>query len=80
MYTINIDTCIFTDVTIKLPPGVNSSKDLKVAINAGDVSVTKKNGDVIIKDSLPWKIKVSDSFWSISEGKLLMHLGINNIF
>ncbi|KOB65624.1 Nuclear distribution protein NUDC [Operophtera brumata] len=61
-------------VTMKLPPDIKSSKDLKVSINTGDISVTRRNGDIIIKDSLPWKIKALDSFWSISEGKLLMHL------
>ncbi|KAG6450360.1 nudC domain-containing protein 3-like [Manduca sexta] len=62
------------DVTIKLPPSVKSSKDIKVSINPGDICVACKNGDVIIKDSLPFKIKTIDSFWSISEGKVLIHL------
>lgn len=65
---------------MKLPADIKSAKDLKVTINAGHVSVLKNNGDIIIKDSLPWKIKASDSFWSISEGKLLMHLGKNILF
>ncbi|XP_035432937.2 nudC domain-containing protein 3 [Spodoptera frugiperda] len=62
------------DVIVKLPPDIKSSKDLKVAINAGDISVATRNGDVIIKDTLPYKIKAMDSFWSMTGGKLLMHL------
>ncbi|XP_053607783.1 nudC domain-containing protein 3 [Plodia interpunctella] len=62
------------DVTMRLPPDVKSSKDLKVEINPNDISVAYRNGTVIIKDSLPFKIKAFDSFWSISEGKLLIHL------
>ncbi|KAJ8727979.1 hypothetical protein PYW08_016364 [Mythimna loreyi] len=62
------------DVTVKLPPDVKSSKDLKVTINPSDICVARRNGDIILKDSLPYKIKTIDSFWSISEGKLLMHL------
>lgn len=64
-----------SDVTVKLPPDIKSSKDLKVAINPGDIYVCRQNGDVIVKDSLLFKIKTSDSFWSLSEGRLLMHLG-----
>lgn len=60
---------------MKLPSNVKSSKELKVTINAGDVCVACKNGDIIIKDKFPHKIKAIDSFWSISEGRLLMHLG-----
>nr|XP_021193275.2 nudC domain-containing protein 3 [Helicoverpa armigera] len=62
------------DVTVKLPPDIKSSKDVKVTINSSDICVASRKGDVIIKDTLPYKIKTSDSFWSISEGKLLMHL------
>lgn len=65
----------FADVTLRLPPDIKTSKDLKVTINAGDISVARRNGDIIIKDTLPFKIKAIDSFWSISEGKLLIHLG-----
>lgn len=65
----------FTDVTVKLPPDIKSAKDLKVNINTGDISILRKNGDVILKDSLTYKIKAIDSFWSVSEGKLIMHLG-----
>lgn len=62
------------DVTVKLPPEIKSSKDLKVTINPSDICVACRNGDIIIKDTLPYKIKTMDSFWSISEGKLLIHL------
>uniref|UniRef100_A0A2A4JZB5 CS domain-containing protein n=1 Tax=Heliothis virescens TaxID=7102 RepID=A0A2A4JZB5_HELVI len=62
------------DVTVKLPPDIKSSKDVKVTINATDICVASRKGEVIIKDTLPYKIKTMDSFWSISEGKLLMHL------
>nr|UPI11534.1 NudC domain-containing protein 3 [Mythimna separata] len=62
------------DVTVKLPVDIKSSKDLKVIINPSDICVARRNGDIILKDSLPYKIKTIDSFWSISEGKLLMHL------
>ena len=65
------------DVTVKLPSHIKSSKELKVTINPSDICVVCRNGDTIIKDSLPYKIKAIDSFWSISEGKLLMHLGSN---
>ncbi|KAJ0177072.1 hypothetical protein K1T71_007081 [Dendrolimus kikuchii] len=67
-------TIMDLDVIVKLPPYIKSSKDLKVTINAGDVCVACKDGDIIIKDKLPYKIKSIDSFWSISEGRLLMHL------
>ncbi|XP_028043979.1 nudC domain-containing protein 3 [Bombyx mandarina] len=67
-------TLVDLDVTVKLPPDIKSSKDLKVAINPGDIYVCRQNGDVIVKDSLLFKIKTSDSFWSLSEGRLLMHL------
>lgn len=63
----------FTDVTLKLPPDIKP-KGLKVTINPGDVSVSYGN-NVIIKDSLPYKIKTMESFWSVSEGKMLIHLG-----
>ncbi|XP_068631731.1 nudC domain-containing protein 3 [Battus philenor] len=66
-------TIMELDVTIKLPPNIKS-KDLQVSINNGDICVQIRNGDVIIKDCLPYKIKPGDSFWSISEGKLLIHL------
>lgn len=46
-----------------------------MTINPGDICVACRNGDVIIKDAFPFKIKAIDSFWSISEGKLLIHLG-----
>ncbi|KAG7302766.1 hypothetical protein JYU34_012729 [Plutella xylostella] len=62
------------DVTVKLPGDIKSSKDLRVVINANDISVQKKNGEVIMRDSFPFKVKPMDSFWSISEGKLLIHL------
>lgn len=67
-------TIMDLDVTIKLPPDIKSSKDLKVTINPGDVCVARSNGDIIIKDTLPFKIKTIESFWSISENRLLMHL------
>lgn len=67
-------TIMELDIIIKLPPDVKTSKDLKVIINANDISVTRRRGDIIIKDSLPYKIKTLDSFWSISEGKLAIHL------
>ncbi|CAK1595900.1 unnamed protein product [Parnassius mnemosyne] len=66
-------TIMELDVTVKLQPNTKS-KDLKVFINNGDINVQYRNGDVILKDSLPYKIKASDSVWSISEGKLLIHL------
>ncbi|CAH2037787.1 unnamed protein product, partial [Iphiclides podalirius] len=61
------------DVTIKLPSDIKS-KNLKVSINNRDICVQCNNGEVIIKDSLPYKIKAFDSVWSVSEGKLLIHL------
>ncbi|KAM3964348.1 nudC domain-containing protein 3 [Aphomia sociella] len=67
-------TIMELDVIVRLPPEIKSSKDLKVTINSGDICVACRNGDPIIKDTLPYKIKVSDCFWSISEGKLLIHL------
>ncbi|XP_013199826.1 nudC domain-containing protein 3 [Amyelois transitella] len=67
-------TIMDLDITVRLPPEIKSSKDLKVTINAGDICVARRNGDVIIKDTLPYKIKAIESFWSISEGKLLIHL------
>ncbi|CAG9584518.1 unnamed protein product [Danaus chrysippus] len=60
------------DVTLKLPPDIKP-KALKVTINPGDISVSYAN-NVIIKDSLPYKIKTMESFWSVSEGKMLIHL------
>ncbi|CAG9786295.1 unnamed protein product [Diatraea saccharalis] len=66
-------TIMELDVIVKLPPGIKSSKNLKVAINSGDICVACVNGEIIIKDTLPYKIKTIDSFWSISEGRLLMH-------
>ncbi|KAI8435752.1 hypothetical protein MSG28_003989 [Choristoneura fumiferana] len=62
------------NVTMKLPPDIKSAKDLKVTINPADISVAHRNGETIIKDSLLFKIKAIDSFWTISEGKLLIHL------
>ncbi|XP_072932154.1 nudC domain-containing protein 3 [Epargyreus clarus] len=67
-------TIMELDVTIKLPDGVKSSKDLKVTINPGDISVQRQNGEIILKDPLPYKIKTIESFWSLSEGRLLIHL------
>ncbi|CAB3253685.1 unnamed protein product [Arctia plantaginis] len=67
-------TIMELDVTVKLPPDIKSAKDLKVTLNTGDISILRKNGDIILKDSLPYKIKAIDSFWSVSEGKLIMHL------
>ncbi|KPJ02675.1 NudC domain-containing protein 3 [Papilio xuthus] len=72
MYTW-AQTIMELDVTIKLPPNTKS-KDLKVVINNGDICIQCRNGEVIIKDNLPYKIKANDSVWSISEGKLLIHL------
>lgn len=65
----------FADIIVNLPPDIKSSKDLKVVINSGDIYVANRLGNVIMKDSLPFKIKTIDSFWSISEGRLLIHLG-----
>lgn len=59
---------------MKLPTNTKS-KDLKVSINNCDICVQCKNGEVIIKDTLPYKIKAMDSVWSVSEEKLLIHLG-----
>ncbi|XP_050346369.1 nudC domain-containing protein 3 [Nymphalis io] len=67
-------TIMDIDVTIKLPPDITSSKDLKVTINPGHICVARRNGDIILKDILPFKIKTFDSFWSISENRLLIHL------
>ncbi|CAH0701353.1 unnamed protein product [Spodoptera exigua] len=67
-------TIMELDVIVKLPPDIKSSKDLQVTINAGDISVASRNGGVIIKDTLPYKIKAMDSFWSMTGGNLLMHL------
>ncbi|XP_023947863.2 nudC domain-containing protein 3 [Bicyclus anynana] len=67
-------TIMDLDVTVKLPPDIKSSKELKVTINPGDLTVACRNGDIIINDALPYKIKTLDSFWSISEGRLLLHL------
>ncbi|XP_063534131.1 nudC domain-containing protein 3 [Cydia strobilella] len=62
------------DVTVPLPPDIKSAKDLKVTINPNDIYVAYRNGDTIIKDTLQYKIKASDSVWTISGGKLLIHL------
>ncbi|XP_026490835.2 nudC domain-containing protein 3 [Vanessa tameamea] len=67
-------TIMDIDVTIKLPPDIKSSKDLKVTLNPGDICVACRNGDIILKDKLPFKIKTIDSFWSLSENRLLIHL------
>nr|ADO33029.1 nuclear distribution protein NUDC [Biston betularia] len=67
-------TIMELDVTVKLPPDIKSSKELKVTINTGDICIARRNGHIIIKDSLPYKVKTMDSFWSISEGKLLIHM------
>ncbi|XP_075973620.1 nudC domain-containing protein 3 [Anticarsia gemmatalis] len=67
-------TIMELEATVKLPPDIKSSKDLKVTINPNDITIAKRNGDIILKDSLPYKIKVMDSFWSISEKKLVIHL------
>lgn len=67
-------TIMDLDVTVKLPPDIKSSKDLRVVINSGDLYIANRNGNVVIKDTLPFKIKTIDSFWSISEGRLLIHL------
>ncbi|XP_045520767.1 nudC domain-containing protein 3 [Pieris brassicae] len=67
-------TIMDLDVIINLPANVRSSKDLKVTINPGDISVITRNQDIIIKDLLPFKIKTLESLWSISEGRLLLHL------
>ncbi|KAL4709971.1 hypothetical protein ACJJTC_003934 [Scirpophaga incertulas] len=62
------------DVIVKLPENIKSSKQLKVTINSTDISVVCQNGDIIIKDSVPYKIKTMDSFWNICEGKLCIHI------
>ncbi|XP_047995254.1 nudC domain-containing protein 3 [Leguminivora glycinivorella] len=62
------------DVTVPLPPDIKSSKDLKVTINPNDLHVAYRNSGTIIKDMLQYKIKASDSVWTISGGKLLIHL------
>ncbi|XP_063380857.1 nudC domain-containing protein 3 [Cydia fagiglandana] len=62
------------DVTVPLPPDIKSAKDLKVTINPNDIYVAFRNADTIIKDMLQYKIKASDSVWTISGGKLLIHL------
>ncbi|XP_047516132.1 nudC domain-containing protein 3 [Pieris napi] len=67
-------TIMDLDVIINLPANVRSAKDLKVTINPGDISVITRNQDIIIKDSLPFKIKTLECLWSISEGRLLIHL------
>ncbi|XP_059045328.1 nudC domain-containing protein 3 [Achroia grisella] len=67
-------TIMELDVIVKLPPDVKTSKDIKVTINAGDICAASRSGDIIIKDTLPYKIKAIDSFWSISERKLHIHL------
>ncbi|XP_026750518.1 nudC domain-containing protein 3 [Galleria mellonella] len=67
-------TIMELDVIVKLPPEIKTSKDLKVTINAADICVASRSGEIIIKDTLPYKIKTIDSFWSVSERKLLIHL------
>ncbi|XP_063824800.1 nudC domain-containing protein 3 [Ostrinia nubilalis] len=67
-------TIMELDVIVKLPSTVKSAKELKVTINSGDICVACRNGDIIIKDTLPYKIKTIDSFWTLSEGRLLIHL------
>ncbi|CAH0398003.1 unnamed protein product [Chilo suppressalis] len=67
-------TIMELDVTVKLPSDIKSSKNLKVTINSSDIWVACSNGEIILKDTLPYKIKTIDSFWSISEGRLLIHL------
>ncbi|XP_063362184.1 nudC domain-containing protein 3 [Cydia amplana] len=62
------------DVTVPLPPDIKSAKDLKVTINPNDIYVAYRNGVTIIKDILQYKIKASDSVWTISGVKLLIHL------
>ncbi|XP_061713200.1 nudC domain-containing protein 3 [Cydia pomonella] len=62
------------DVTVPLPPDIKSAKDLKVTINPNDICVAYRNDDTIIKDMLQYKIKASDSVWTISGGRLLIHL------
>ncbi|XP_022122721.1 nudC domain-containing protein 3 [Pieris rapae] len=62
------------DVILNLPSNVRSAKDLNVIINPGDISVISRHQDIIVKDSLPFKIKTLECFWSISEGRLLIHL------
>ncbi|XP_026725183.1 nudC domain-containing protein 3 [Trichoplusia ni] len=62
------------DVCVRLPRDISSAKELRVTINSGDICVARRNGDAILKDTLPYRIRPADSFWSISEGKLLMHL------
>ncbi|XP_049869174.1 nudC domain-containing protein 3 [Pectinophora gossypiella] len=67
-------TIMELDVTVRLPPHIKSSKDLKVTITARDLCVACRNGDVLIKDSFLHKVKPDESIWSISEGKILIHL------
>ncbi|XP_034830423.1 nudC domain-containing protein 3 [Maniola hyperantus] len=67
-------TIMDLDITMKLPPVIKSAKELKVTINPGDICIACRNGDIIIKDTLAYKVKTRDSFWSISEGRLLIHL------
>ncbi|XP_038212243.1 nudC domain-containing protein 3 [Zerene cesonia] len=67
-------TIMDLDVIVNLPSTVKSSKDLKVTINSSDLTIVSRPNDIIIKDAFPYKIKAIDSFWSISEGRLLLHL------
>ncbi|XP_041978397.1 nudC domain-containing protein 3 [Aricia agestis] len=67
-------TIMDLDITVRLPPDIKSSKDLKLSINPNDLLITKRNGETILKDTLPFKIKTIESFWTISEKKLLIHL------
>ncbi|XP_045497165.1 nudC domain-containing protein 3 [Colias croceus] len=67
-------TIMDLDVIVNLPPTVMSSKDLRVTINSSDLTIMSRPNDIIIKDAFPYKIKAIDSFWSISEGRLLLHL------
>ncbi|KAI5651953.1 CS domain-containing protein [Phthorimaea operculella] len=62
-------TIMDLDVTVKLPPSIKSSKDLKVTINPGAICVQCHNGDVLLKDTLAYKIKAIDSFWSIKKAQ-----------
>ncbi|XP_050670823.1 nudC domain-containing protein 3 isoform X1 [Leptidea sinapis] len=62
------------DIIIKLPSHVKSSKDLKVKIQSADICVATRSGEIIINDSFPFKIKAFESVWSLSEGRLLIHL------
>lgn len=68
-------TIVDLDVTVKLPDTIKSSKDIKVTINPGDISVLRKStGEVIVKDTFPHKVKAIESFWSISGQQLNIHL------